>query len=377
MSETKRARKPAKKTRKPRKKAAAPKKARKAAAKAPKKVTVRLPPQPPPGTPVIPCDDALVGQEFSVRECRTVPKRGGGTKRSCDTQRVVVVGCATPSADHPKRKQLFAVQAGQRFNIPDRELHRDLRDAQRVRERYGDGAPAPAQLPAGPPCDDLRETVLRGGEVPADAYRRCGDLPDHVPPASGGDDSFDFGGSARSQANPYSLYDMPGRDEATREIAEAIRNPDLDDAGVTAVLDKWGKFGVTDTESHWAIKDDFQAVRGRELVEPRWWEGMKPKRNGYVYVGKKLACESAFGDWAEGVPKGHVRVIFENVVTFPTVGVRAEALHHVFPTAWAALITGHAFSSYFSGETFASPREIGSKTVPTCFLGTQKLKCAK
>lgn len=60
-----------------------------------------------------------------------------------------------------------------------------------------------------------------------------------------------------------------------------------------------------------------------------------------------------------------IRVIFENVITFPTVGVRAEALHHVFPTSWAALITGHAFSSYFSGETFASPGEIGSKTVPT------------
>ena len=113
----------------------------------------------PPNFPIIPSDDALVGREFFARvDCRKVPNRKGKIVNRCDTQRVTVVGGATPSADKPKRRQVFAVQKGKRFLVSDAELRRELRRHETSCDRYGD-------------------RLRHGQSVPAEAYDDCPSLP--------------------------------------------------------------------------------------------------------------------------------------------------------------------------------------------------------
>lgn len=156
-------------------------------------------PPPPPSSSfganavVIPTTDALLGSQFNANvNCRPVTRKGK-TRQKCDRQRLAVVGGATPAAEHPKRKQLFAVQVGQRFTVPDREIRRDLRAGAGARARYD----------AAPSCGDFERDILAGGRVPASAYEQCPSLPDAVEPAGGGDASFDFKANGAHKANGF------------------------------------------------------------------------------------------------------------------------------------------------------------------------------
>ena len=82
----------------------------------------------PPNTPVIPCQDPLVGQEFDYTDCKpdgTVTK-GGKPRRKCTKTRMVVVGCATPP-EGSKKANLFAVQKGVRHTVPDSKIRSEMR----------------------------------------------------------------------------------------------------------------------------------------------------------------------------------------------------------------------------------------------------------
>ena len=120
----------------------------------------------PPNFPVIPFADTLVGREFYARvNCKTTPNRKGKLVQRCDTQRVTVVGGATPSADKPKRKQVFAVQKGQRFIVPDRELRRVVRKPATA-----------AQIEQAARCENFQEHLNEGASLPASAFDECVNL---------------------------------------------------------------------------------------------------------------------------------------------------------------------------------------------------------
>ena len=118
----------------------------------------------PANFPILPFADTLVGREFYARvNCELTPNRKGKLVNRCDTQRVTVVGGASPSAAKPKTKQVFAVQKGQRYIVPDRELRRAVR------------------VPKAPPqtaCETYGDQLRAGRPVPAEAYDECPSLPD-------------------------------------------------------------------------------------------------------------------------------------------------------------------------------------------------------
>lgn len=176
---------------KPSRRAGVPKKAR--ARKAPKAVKPTAPAY-PPNFPVVPgpADDPLMGREFDARvNCELVPTKKGKLINRCEKQRVVVRGVAAPSAEKPKRKQVYAVQKGTEFIIPDRELKRDL--ARRDRN-----------------CGALAERVQRGEPVPRGAYEKCPTLPDAPELAEGGDTSFDPGKFNGRKPNHHAGHHAPG-----------------------------------------------------------------------------------------------------------------------------------------------------------------------
>jgi len=87
----------------------------------------------PPGKPLLPCEDPLLGKQFEARvNCKTAKNRKGKPVKRCDRQRVVVVGCASPTEDRPRARDLFVAQVGMRYTIPDREIRRDLRASGRL-----------------------------------------------------------------------------------------------------------------------------------------------------------------------------------------------------------------------------------------------------
>lgn len=172
----------------------------------------------PANFPIIPCTDSLVGREITARvNCKPhVSKRTGKTSTRCDKQRVVVVGCATPSVERPRTTQLFAVQKGQRFNIPDATIRRDLRRSERERASRSVAPAAPAnEMTFAPgsafagmtyvPCETVAERVAAGLPVPQESYDAC----PAVAEMAGGDPSFDPKGNSAASARVVVARDVP------------------------------------------------------------------------------------------------------------------------------------------------------------------------
>lgn len=146
----------------PKKAAPKPKapKAAKKPARAPKvpKAAARPALRLPPNTPDLACDDPTLGQVVDLRQCELPP---GAKRRKCSTVRSVVVGCATPSADKPKRKQMYAVPQGRRYIVGVAEVNRALRAGERARVRL--------DLP-NRQCEDYTRARARGIPVSEAAY---------------------------------------------------------------------------------------------------------------------------------------------------------------------------------------------------------------
>ena len=147
----------------------------------------------PPNFPIIPFADTLVGREFYARvNCKLTPNRKGKLVNRCDTQRVTVVGGATPSAAKPKTKQVFAVQKGQRYLVPDRELRRAVR------------VPTPPPMTA---CETYGEQLRDGRPVPAEAWDECPQLPDAGAMDDTSFEPFEF---EAPKMNHHGGYHAPG-----------------------------------------------------------------------------------------------------------------------------------------------------------------------
>lgn len=199
-----------------------------------------------PGAVVIPSSDPLMGAQFNANvNCKTHTiakgKRKGKAVRRCDRQRLTVVGGATPSSDHPKRKQVFAVQVGSRFTIPDREIRRDLSGSGRER--------------VGASCDTYRERVIEGQSVPARAYDACPGL-DAVEAHGGGDTSFEFKTNGRKRngagiATPFGSHEAP---------VDVVRGY-LAQHGVRPLLRDLGGGRVLVTPSRSTLAADFDATK--------------------------------------------------------------------------------------------------------------------
>lgn len=87
------------------------------------------PAPPPPDFPLTGRPAPLVGTEFPLRVCHPRPgtTRTGKPRRACDTQSMVVVAKATPSAARPAQPQVLAVQKGLRYLVSDAEIRREQR----------------------------------------------------------------------------------------------------------------------------------------------------------------------------------------------------------------------------------------------------------
>jgi hypothetical protein len=98
-----------------------------------KRVRAKAPANLPPSFPYD-CDDPMVGERVSLRECRTVP---GRNRRACETRTYKVIGCATPKKGR-RAKQLALAKTGLRYAVPAKTVKRELARADRSRGR-GDG----------------------------------------------------------------------------------------------------------------------------------------------------------------------------------------------------------------------------------------------
>lgn len=87
-----------------------------------------------PNVPDLGCQDPTLGQVVDLRHCEVPP---GKKRKKCSTVRSVVVGCAEPSADKPKRKQMYVVPEGRRYIVPQAEVRKELRAGERARTRLG------------------------------------------------------------------------------------------------------------------------------------------------------------------------------------------------------------------------------------------------
>lgn len=120
------------------------------------------------------CDDPMVGERVSLRECRTVP---GRKRRVCEDRPYKVIGCATPKKGK-RAKQLALAKTGLRYSVPAKTVERELARADLARGR-------------GPEWVDCDGQAWRGDHgFPqtaefADACPQYGDV-------LGGDTSFDF-----------------------------------------------------------------------------------------------------------------------------------------------------------------------------------------
>jgi hypothetical protein len=111
-----------------------------------------------PNVPDLGCQDPTLGQIVDLRHCEVPP---GKKRKKCSTVRSVVVGCAEPSADKPRRKQMYVVPEGRRYIVPQAEVRKELRAGARARTRL--------DLPERD-CEDYAAARAKGIRVSTDAY---------------------------------------------------------------------------------------------------------------------------------------------------------------------------------------------------------------